>query len=471
MIGFLFTYNVNFGFMLKRVSYSLIAIFIIALTNFLNAKAIGDGELLNFDKTLRLNYIFSGGNAPATISLVNIYSYQGWWGRRRNMDKVLVKGNGRVIVRDSASCKILYINSFSTLFSEWLSTEEAGKVYKGFENVFLVPMPTNTAEITVELYDVNSNIIVSYTHFVNPSDILIKPFPLIALDDSKEIGELNGMKYKYIFKGGDSKECIDIVIVSEGYTKMEEEKFFLDSKLSAEEILSYEPFSTYKSRFNFVAVFAQSTDSGVSIPKSNIWKQTALSSHFSTFYMDRYLTTLSLFKLHDYISIVPYEHIIILANTDNYGGGGIYNSYILSAVDNRWHKPVIVHEFGHSFGALADEYFYDDQVMNQYKSGVEPWEPNITTLTDFESKWKDMLGSDYKIITKEMQGEDYLSTLKREDYKLGIYEGGGYQSKGVYRPYPTCRMRDNTYPLFCPVCERAIKNMILYSTETMSDLR
>ena len=212
-------------------------------------------------------------------------------------------------------------------------------------------------------------------------------------------------------------------------------------------------------------MFAPSKESGVSIPGQNVWKETALSSHFNTFYMDRYLTTLNLYKLHDYVSIVPYEHIIILANTENYGGGGIYNSYILSAVDNPWHKPVVVHEFGHSFGALADEYFYDDEVMEQYKPGIEPWEPNITTLVNFKSKWEDMLPANYQIVTKAMQGKDYLKTLKPEDYKVGVYEGGGYQSQGVYRPFPTCRMRDNRYPAFCPVCERAIKNIILFNTE------
>lgn len=421
-----------------------------------------EASYLNFDKTLRLNYIFTGGVNPVQISLSNLGSYDGWWGRRYNLDKVPVMGNGQIFLRDSASSKLLYVNSFSTLFSEWLTTEEAQRTNKAFENVFLVPMPVKTAEVTVEIYGVDNTPIATYKQYINPADILIKPFAVNSKDES---GTVNGVNFKYIHRGGESKDCIDVVIVSEGYTKDEEEKFYADCRLSAEEILKYEPFNTYKDRFNFVAVFAVSKDSGVSIPGKNEWKETALSSHFNTFYMDRYLTTLSLFKLHDYLSIVPYEHIIILANTANYGGGGIYNSYILSAVDNPWHKPVVVHEFGHSFGALADEYFYDDEVMNQYKPGVEPWEPNITTLAAFETKWKDMLPADYKIVTKAMQGKDYLKTLKPEDYKVGVYEGGGYQSEGIYRPFPTCRMRDNRYPKFCPVCERAIKNIILFNTE------
>lgn len=429
-----------------------------------SAKAQDEASYLNFDKTLRLNFIFSGGVNPVQISLSNLGSYDGWWGRRFNLSKVPVQGNVQVFLRDSSSSKLLYVNSFSTLFSEWLTTEEAQRTNKAFENVFLVPMPCETAEVAVEIYGVDNTPIAVYKQYVNPKDILIKPFTVNSKDEQ---GTVSGINFKYIHRSGDSKDCIDVVIVSEGYTQEEEDKFYKDCALSAEEILRYEPFNTYRNKFNFVAVFAPSKDKGVSIPGQNVWKETALSSHFDTFYMDRYLTTLSIYKLHDCISIVPYEHIIILANTDNYGGGGIYNSYILSAVDNPWHKPVVVHEFGHSFGALADEYFYDDEVMEQYKPGIEPWEPNITTLVNFESKWKDMLPSDYKIVTKQMQADGYFKNIKLEDFKVGVYEGGGYQSQGVYRPFPTCRMRDNRFPTFCPVCERAIKNIILFNTEEL----
>ncbi len=451
---------------MKRLSFIALLLSFLVLILPLSMSAQMENEFIKFDKTLRLNYVFTGGINPIQISLSNLGSYEGWWGRRYNLDKLPVQGNGKIYLRDSASSKLLYINSFSTLFSEWLTTDEAKRTNKAFENVFLVPMPLKKAEVTIELYGVDNSPMAVYTQYIDPGDILIKPYTVISETDA-QVGDVGGIKYKYIHRGGSSKECIDVVIVSEGYTKEQEDKFYSDCTLSAEEILKYEPFNTYRNRFNFVALFVESKESGVSIPGKQIWKETALGSQFNTFYMDRYLTTLNLFKLHDYISVVPYEHIIILANTANYGGGGIYNSYILSAVDNSWHKPVVVHEFGHSFGALADEYFYDDGVMNQYKPGIEPWEPNITTLANFESKWKDMLSPDYKIVTKQMQGKDYLNTLKAKDYKVGVYEGGGYQSQGVYRPFPTCRMRDNRYPTFCPVCERAIKSMILFNTEEL----
>jgi hypothetical protein len=148
--------------------------------------------------------------------------------------------------------------------------------------------------------------------------------------------------------------------------------------------------------------------------------------------------------MHDKLCGIPYEHIIILANTDTYGGGGIYNSYTLTTAHHPVFKPVVVHEFGHSFAGLADEYFYDDQYVEYYYPGTEPWEQNITTLADFDSKWKDMLDAG--------QAE--------------LHEGAGYQSKGVYRPADDCRMRTNRPDHFCPVCQRVITRIIeFYTTE------
>ena len=234
-----------------------------------------------------------------------------------------------------------------------------------------------------------------------------------------------------------------------------------------EAILAHEPFGEYKDPFNFVAVALPSEDSGVSVPGEGEWKKTALGWHFNTFYMDRYLTTLRLRQMHDKLCGVPYEHIVILANTDTYGGGGIYNSYTLTTAGHMAFKPVVVHEFGHSFAGLADEYFYDDQFVEYYYPESEPWEQNITTLYDFDSKWKDMLPEGTAIPTvphafnawdKCREGGNMM------DY-VGVYEGAGYQSKGVYRPYVDCRMHTNKAETFCPVCRRAIARLIKFYTE------
>ena len=408
------------------------------------------------DYTLRLDYIFSGDATHTEISLAKMGRLEGWWGRTVNMDNLLLRGNGQIILRDSATSQVLYCTSFSTLFSEWQCTPEALHTRKAFENVFLVPMPQATAYVTVNILDKRDSITASMTHIVHPNDILIRPAASPYTLD----------KCRYVHKGGDSKEAIDIAIVGEGYTKEEMDIFYRDAKETADQILSYEPFKGKADKLNFIAVPVESKESGVSIPLKGEWKQTAFSSHFSTFYSDRYLTTLHLFDLHDALASVPYEHIIILANTDNYGGGGILNSYVLTAAHNRWAMPVVVHEFGHSFAGLADEYFYDDGT-DQYDLHTEPWEPNITTLVNFDSKWKDLVEKS-GIVTKADQRLPAYRTLVESDYKVGIYEGGGYLSEGIYRPYPTCRMRDNTYPLFCPVCQRAISRMIDYQTISIS---
>ncbi len=426
------------------------------LFSFLAALVLSISYVFSADYTLRLDYIFSGDATHTEISLAKMGRLEGWWGRTVNMDNLLLRGNGQIILRDSATSQVLYCTSFSTLFSEWQCTPEALHTRKAFENVYLVPMPQATAYVTVNILDKRDSITASMTHIVHPDDILIRPVASPYTLD----------KCRYVHKGGDSKEAIDIAIVGEGYTKEEMEVFYRDAKETADQILSYEPFKGKADKLNFIAVPVESKESGVSIPLKGEWKQTAFSSHFSTFYSDRYLTTLHLFDLHDALASVPYEHIIILANTDNYGGGGILNSYVLTAAHNPWAMPVVVHEFGHSFAGLADEYFYDDGT-DQYDLHTEPWEPNITTLVNFDSKWKDLVEKS-GIVTKADQRLPAYRTLVESDYKVGIYEGGGYLSEGIYRPYPTCRMKDNTYPLFCPVCQRAISRMIDYQTISIS---
>ena len=216
--------------------------------------------------------------------------------------------------------------------------------------------------------------------------------------------------------------------------------------------------------FNFTAVALESRESGVSIPHEHLWKDTALGASFDTFYSERYLTTLRLKKLHDSLAGIPYEHIIILANTDNYGGGGIYNSYTLTAAHNSLCLPVTVHEFGHSFGGLGDEYFYDDQYEQFYFPGIEPWEQNLTTLADFGKKWYDMLPEGTPIPTP------HAGLAGNDMEHIGVYEGGGYQSKGVYRAFMDCRMKTNNTERFCAVCERAIERVIIHHIKSLEQI-
>ena len=406
------------------------------------------------DKTLRVDYIFSGTDKSQEISLDEMSCFDGWAGRRVNLDEVAVRGNGQICMSDAQSGKVLYRQSFSTLFQEWQTTEEATRVRRSFENVFLLPMPENQAIVNIELYDFRGGVSTSMSHVVDPADILIRRI------------EPTPAPYTYLHKGGSPETCIDVAIVAEGYTAEESELFYADAAKAMDAILAHEPFNQYKDRFNFIAVALPSEDSGVSVPGEGLWKKTALGSHFNTFYMDRYLTTLRLRQMHDRLCGVPYEHIVILANTDTYGGGGIYNSYTLTTAHHPSFEPVVVHEFGHSFGGLADEYYYDDQFVEYYYPDCEPWEQNITTLYDFESKWDDMLPKVIGIPTKPVEGniwEKFKEGTSMESM-IGVYEGAGYQSKGVYRPFPDCRMKTNAAESFCPVCQRAIARVIEHST-------
>ena len=395
------------------------------------------------NKTLRVDYIFTGDATQQAIYLDELSQLPTWAGRQHHLSELPLEGNGQIIMKALASKQCIYKTSFSSLFQEWLSTDEAKETAKGFENTFLLPYPKQPVEIEVTLYSPRKKTMATYKHIVRPNDILIH-----------KRGVSHVTPHRYMLQSGNEKDCIDVAILAEGYTEKEMDIFYQDAQHTCESLFSYEPFRSMKGKFNIVAVASPSTDSGVSVPRENLWKETTVHSHFDTFYSDRYLTTSRVKSIHNALAGIPYEHIIILANTDVYGGGGIYNSYTLTTAHHPMFKPVVVHEFGHSFGGLADEYFYEDDVMTDtYPLDIEPWEQNISTQVNFASKWKDILPSGTPIPTP---------IAERKEYPVGVYEGGGYSAKGIYRPAYDCRMKTNSYPEFCPVCQRAIRRMIKF---------
>lgn len=398
------------------------------------------------DKTLRVDYIFNGNASGQAICLDGLSALPTWAGRKHHLAELPLQGNGQIIMRNAASGKTIYTTSFSSLFQEWLETDEARNVTKGFENTFLLPYPLQPVEIEITLLDPRRNVRASMKHIVHPNDVLIE-----------QKGNSHITPHKYLLHNDSPEKCIDVAILAEGYTLQEMQAFYEDADIACKSIFDHEPFKSMKKRFNVVAVASPSTDSGVSVPRLNEWKHTAFGSHFSTFYSDRYLTTSRVKAIHDALAGIPYEHIIILANTEEYGGGGIYNSYTLTTAHHPMFRPVVVHEFGHSFGGLADEYFYDNDVMTDtYPLDIEPWEQNISTQVDFAAKWKDMLSENTPVPTPAEVSENYPT---------GVYEGGGYSAKGIFRPAENCRMRTNEYPAFCPVCQRALRRIIEFYTE------
>lgn len=385
------------------------------------------------DSTLRIDYIFSGNANQQHIAVDQLNVIPRWYGKKQRLTELPMEGNGQITVRDHHTKRTLYRNSFSTLFQEWLTYDEAKRTSRAFENVFLVPMPKDTVDVTVTLNDNRRETMAQLTHTVAPSDILIK-----------RIGERNRTPFETLQTAQDTSRCIHIAFLAEGYRTDEMNIFLKDAAEATEALFAHEPFKTMRSRFNIIAVKAPSADSGTSEPSKGVWKNTALHSHFDTFYSNRYLTTLRLKTVHDWLAGLPYEHIIILVNTQRYGGGGILNSYNLSMTHHPAFKPVVVHEFGHSFAGLADEYAYDFEEIPMYPHDIEPWEQNITTKVKFSDKWQDMMG---KVPS------------------VGLIEGAGYSLKGIYRASPDCRMRTNDTPEFCPVCQRAIQRIIDFYTK------
>ena len=303
--------------------------------------------------TLRLDYVFCGDATHQEVYFLQAYRTSDWAGRRHHLTEPLLKGNGQIRLLDPQTGRTLYANSFSTLFQEWQSTPEAAHLQRAFENCFQVPFPREKVEVELSLYDTHGRTCATLRHSVDPADILIRQ------------RQDNAYPRRELQRGGGIAEAIDVVIVSDGYAADDYVKFFADAQRARTALMKHKPFSEHAGRFNIRAVFAASAQSGVSVPHDGDWRNTAFDSHFDTFYSTRYLTTSAMRRIYDALGTVPFEHVIVLVNTPVYGGGGIYNSLTIMGSDHPTFDVVIVHEFGHAFGGLADEYFYPMEESEQ----------------------------------------------------------------------------------------------------------
>ena len=397
------------------------------------------------DKACRIDFHFCGNSQETSVYLNQVKQEPFWGGRRQHLSTEMNLGDFRFRLLDSLSGQQIYNDGFCSLYREWQSTPEASKTSKSFEQSIQFPFPKKTAILIIEKRLNLESWSELFRYNLNPTDKLIQNV------------EPKTVPVKIISKTAKPEKAIDIAVIAEGYQAEDQSQFYLDAKTLAENLLTHEPFTKYKNRINIYAIAAVSVDSGISKPQDSNWKNTVVGSNFFTFYEPRYLTTLNIFKVRDLAALVPYDAIYILANSKTYGGGGIYNSYALTAAGNKLATQVTVHEFGHSFAGLADEYFYDTDVLDKtYDIKNEPWEPNITSLVQFESKWK----------SKLPEGTQIPTPVKAENKgKIGVFEGAGYLTKGMYRPYFDCRMRTNDAPEFCPVCQDAVEKRILFLTE------
>jgi hypothetical protein len=316
--------------------------------------------------------------------------------------------------------------------------------------------------VKVTLTDFHDKVVGQLQHTVDPADILIRR----AAEPQ--------VPFYYVWKGNTLSEAIDLAIVAEGYQHTQTGKFYADCQRVVDALFAHEPFTSLKQRFNVVAVAAESPGTGTSVPHLGRWLQTPAGTHYDTFYSDRYLMTQDMHRLYDLLQGIPFEHIIVLVNSDTYGGGGIYNQITVTTSDHPTFRQVLVHEFGHAYGGLGDEYFYDDGYETMYPADTEPWEPNLTTLKDFTSKWADLLPEGTPVPTPPAKIPDYRQVrtdaerqqLNAATQRVGVFEGGGYQSKGVYRPAQECRMKINEVEDFCPVCSRALVRITDFYTSS-----
>ncbi|MFH2094206.1 MAG: M64 family metallopeptidase [Bacteroidota bacterium] len=392
--------------------------------------------------SMRVDFMLAGNNTSEQVFMDQVKKEPYWGGSKVNLVDTLNLGNFRYMVYDSLSGNLLYSRGFCSLFQEWQATPEALKINRSFYETVVFPFPLNT--IKLELYKRNrdNSMTLLLEHYICPRNYFIKE-------------DILKFPVEQIKHSGEPAKSLDIVFLPDGYTKDEMGKFREDVNRFAGYLLKAKPFNGFTDMINIWCVLAPSQDSGTDIPGEGVWKTTILNSSFYTFDTDRYLTTFDIKSVRDMAANAPYDQIYILVNTDIYGGGGVYNYYSLCSSDNFMSEQVFLHEFGHGFAGLADEYYTSDVAVEEYYDlKVEPWEPNITTMADFGKKWKNMIAKGTPIPTPYD---------RRYFGKVGLFEGAGYSARNIYRPYYECTMKTLDAPDgFCPVCSKAIYDMLMF---------
>ena len=420
-----------------------ILIILLVIPNFTFAQ-IDFGEYFE-NKSLRFDFLLGGNSKEVTVYPEQIKQEPHWAGSKTNLTDPFNYGSYRFKVFDLKSDSLIFSKGFSTLFQEWQTTAEAKETNKTFYQAAIFPFPKREIKLEIDARQWNGSFKTIYKTEIDPKDYFIL---------SETTSQYKSVE---IIKNGTPENKVDLVILAEGYTTFELYKFVEDAKRVTKYLFEAEPFKSEKAKFNVTAVLTPSVDSGTDIPGENIYNNTHFNSSFYTFDIDRYLTISDMKSIYDAAAVVPYDHIYVLVNTDKYGGGGFYNFLTVCTADNKLTDKVFVHEFGHGFAGLGDEYYNSSVAYEDfYNLKIEPWEPNLTTLVDFESKWKSMIADSVSIPTPRK--EKYNKTV-------GVYEGGGYMKKGIYSPFIDCRMKSNNTREFCPVCEEAIKKVIRFYTE------
>jgi hypothetical protein len=443
--------------------------------------------------TMRVDYFHTGGpKSGETVSLDRVVNDGDWPGSRTQLVDPTDLGKYRFEVRDKPAGTVLYSRGFASIYGEWETTAEQKTTHRTFHESLRFPWPRAVVTVTLSKRQADNSFAPVWTTDIDPQSRFVDRAPL----------EQHAGRVWPVFVNGSPAEKVDLLVIGEGYTASEMPKFHADVKRLLPALFAEEPFKSRKADFNVRALDLPSADSGVNRPNAGVFRRTPLSTEYNIFDSERYVLTLDNRALRDAAAAAPYEFIEILVNDKTYGGGGIFNEQATASVDSAFSPYVFVHEFGHHFAALADEYYTSDVA---YETGgaqkSEPWEPNVTALHDpAQLKWKDLVTpgtplptpwnkEDYEKHTASVQQrrreirarnapEPEMDALFREQQawdtkflssmtysgRVGAFEGGAYEARGLYRPESNCIMFTRDPVGFCRVCQRAIGRIIdLYS--------
>jgi hypothetical protein len=460
------------------------------------------------DETMRIDYFHIGNAKEEIITLDKIYKYGIWAGSRVHLIDDLNLGRYCVKIYDVASSELIYSKGFDSYFGEY-KTSSGGidGIKKTFHESAIIPFPKNKIIFAMERRDEKQKLFEFFRREIDPQDIMI------IRDEIKD----KMVKVYNADSNGDPHNRADIVILGEGYTLDEKSKFEKDLKYFTDVFFGLEPYKSNQNKFNIYGVYKPSEDSGIDEPPANLFENTVLSCTFNSMGSERYILTEDNKAVRDLAAHVPYDAVYIMVNHGRYGGGGIYNFFCTFTTDNQFRDYLFLHEFGHSFSGLADEYYTSDVQYNDfYPVGLDPLEPNITALTEPANiKWKEFLtpgieipskwdkakydSMDYKWQAERREMNKKTAQLKRErqsadvikaaedayakkdkehsdlvdsylrkntNYgKVGAFEGAGYVADGMYRPMLDCIMFSKGERPFCKVCEAHIKKVIEQYTE------
>jgi len=472
--------------------------------------AFGGGEEFGDyfeDRTIRVDYYHTGDAISELVTLDHVYRYGTWAGSLKNLVDDRDYGAYYYKIFDDATGKLVFSRGFDSYFKEYQTSDPAGEgIKKTFMETALIPSPKNKVIFTLARKQKEGDFKEVFRSVIDPGDVNI-------IDGEFADKTVEVIK---ILDNGSPHVKIDIAFIAEGYTRDDRSKFEADLGRFTEVFFRSEPCSSFKDHFNIYGVFKPSAESGVDEPRHGSFKQTALGATFNSLGSERYVLTEDNRALRDIAAHVPYDALYIMVNHKRYGGGGIYNFYCTFTADNQWSEYLMVHEFGHSFFGLADEYYtssvaYDDF----YPKGFEPSEPNITALLDPRHvKWAHLIEPGIDVPTpwekaeydkadiawqktrqelndriaklrkngapeKEVQeAEDNttgstactrtnarVSRQSRFAGRVGVYEGAGYASTGLYRPMIDCIMFSKGSEGFCAVCREAMIKMIEWYSE------